>query len=140
KTTGGKGLHLVVPIVRRLEWDDVKTFCKKVADLVVAADPGHFTANMSKAARPGKIFIDYLRNGRGATAVAAYSTRAKAGAPVSTPIDWKELDDLGGANAFTIRNIGRRLDKRKRDPWAEIGGLRQGLAKPLRAIARLSGA
>ncbi|HEY2910586.1 MAG TPA: non-homologous end-joining DNA ligase [Gemmataceae bacterium] len=137
KTTGGKGLHLVVPIVRRLEWDDVKAFCKKVADLVVTADPAHFTANMSKAARPGKIFIDYLRNGRGATAVAAYSTRAKAGAPVSTPIDWKELDDLGGANAFTIRNIGRRLGKLKRDPWADIGSTRQGLAKPLRAIERL---
>lgn len=137
KTTGGKGLHLVVPIVRRLEWDDAKAFCKRVADLVVAADPAHFTANMAKAARPGKIFIDYLRNGRGATAVAAYSPRSKAGAPVSTPIRWEELDDLGGANTFTIRNIRHRLDRLKKDPWSEIGAVRQGLARPLRAIARL---
>ena len=103
KTTGGKGLHLVVPICRRLEWDDVKAFCKKVADLVVTADPAHFTANMSKAARPGKIFIDYLRNRRGPRPSPPIHRARRRAPPVSTPIDWKELDDLGGANAFTIR-------------------------------------
>ena len=78
KTTGGKGLHIVVPLQRRHDWDEVKAFSKAVAELIEQADPEHYTSNMSKAARGGKIFIDYLRNGRGATAIAAYSTRAAA--------------------------------------------------------------
>ena len=78
KTTGGKGLHLVVPLKGRHDWEEAKAFCKDVADLIVAADPDQYTANMSKAARPGKIYIDYLRNGRGATAIVPYSTRGEA--------------------------------------------------------------
>jgi bifunctional non-homologous end joining protein LigD len=130
KTTGGKGLHLVVPIDRRHDWDMAKAFCKDVADAVVAADPDRYTANMSKAARPGKIYLDYLRNGRGATAVVAYSTRSRPGAPVSTPLTWAELDGDIRSDTFTIRNVMARLGKLRRDPWDGIEKVRQSLTGP----------
>jgi bifunctional non-homologous end joining protein LigD len=139
KTTGGKGLHLVVPIRRRHEWDEVKTFCKNVADAIVAADPHHFTANMAKAARPGKIFLDYLRNGRGATAIAPYSTRSRSGAPISVPIAWKELTAGLTSDHFTIRNIGMRLKLLKKDPWDGFTSVRQGLAGPMKKLRQLAG-
>jgi bifunctional non-homologous end joining protein LigD len=91
KTTGGKGLHIVAPIAPDRSWDEVKDFCRGVATVITRADPAHFAATMSKAARPGKIYLDYLRNERGSTAVAPYSTRARAGAPVSMPVGWTEL-------------------------------------------------
>ncbi|OAI47131.1 hypothetical protein AYO44_10160 [Planctomycetaceae bacterium SCGC AG-212-F19] len=134
KTTGGKGLHLVVPILRRQDWEEVKAFCKRVADAIVAADAARYTANMSKAARPGKIFIDYLRNARGATAVVPYSPRARPGAPVSVPLTWKELSPRIGPAQFTIRNIMDRLRSLKRDPWEEIASVRQGLAGPIKKL------
>ena len=117
KTTGGKGLHIVTPIQRTLEWDEVKTFAKLVADHLVAAIPQRFTSNMAKRARKGKIFIDYLRNARGATAIAAYSTRAKPGAPVSVPIAWDELSEDLPSDYFTVMNVPARLKRLKRDPW-----------------------
>ncbi len=117
KTTGGKGLHVVVPVKPVHDWDVVKRFTKAMADLLVQASPARFTSNLAKSHRGGKIFIDYLRNAEGATAVAAYSARAKAGAPVSTPIAWEELDrDVRFAH-FNIRNVPRRLARLKRDPW-----------------------
>src|SRR5438105_4272840 len=131
KTTGGKGLHLVVPIDRRHDWDEAKAFCKSVADLIVRADPNRYTANMSKAARPGKVFVDYLRNGRGATAIVPYSTRAKTGAPVSTPLSWDELSPRVRSDHFTLRTLAKRLASLKRDPWEKIGSLRQNLAGPI---------
>jgi bifunctional non-homologous end joining protein LigD len=91
KTTGGKGLHVVVPIVRKYRWDEIKPFCKTLAESMTREEPERYLATMSKAKRKGKIFIDYLRNGRGATAVAAYSTRSISGAAVSTPVTWKEV-------------------------------------------------
>jgi bifunctional non-homologous end joining protein LigD len=127
KTTGGKGLHIVVPIVRRIEWDEAKEFCKLVATAIVRAAPEHYTANMSKAARPGKIFIDYLRNGRGASAIAPYSTRAREGATVAMPVAWEELRRLTAANQFNIVNAVERLRRQKKDPWAEIGRVRQSI-------------
>lgn len=139
KTTGGKGLHLVVPIVRRVKWDEAKAFCKQVADLIVAADREHFTANMSKAERTGKIFVDYLRNGRGATAIVPYSTRARPGAPVSVPITWDELTTRMHSDHFTIRNVMKRLTALKRDPWDGIELMRQGLAAPLKILRKLKG-
>jgi bifunctional non-homologous end joining protein LigD len=138
KTTGGKGLHIVVPIARRLDWDQVKPFCKRVADLIVAADPGNFTANMAKAVRGGKIFIDYLRNGRGATAIVPYSTRARPGATISAPITWEELAHLDGPNHLTIRNIRKRLASLKNDPWKRISSVRQGLTGPLKKLEQFS--
>jgi bifunctional non-homologous end joining protein LigD len=138
KTTGGKGLHLVVPIDRRHDWQEAKAFCKRVADLIVAADPNHYTANMAKAARPGKIFVDYLRNGRGATAVVPYSTRARPGAPVSTPLTWEELSARIRSDRYNVRNMARRLASLKCDPWEGIASVRQGLTAPLKKLAALS--
>jgi bifunctional non-homologous end joining protein LigD len=132
KTTGGKGLHVVVPIARKLDWDDVKEFTKQVATAIVQADPDRYTANMSKKARTGKVFIDYLRNGRGASAIVPYSTRAREGCPVAMPVDWSELKTLKAANQFTIRNSIQRLKRQRNDPWAELATLRQ----PITAAAR----
>jgi bifunctional non-homologous end joining protein LigD len=137
KTTGGKGLHLVVPIARRHDWEEVKKFCKRVADLIVAADPTHYTANMAKAARPGKIFLDYLRNGRGATAIVPYSTRARPNAPVSTPLSWKELSARTSSDRYTVRNMGKHLSSLKRDPWEGIASVRQGLTEPMEKLRAL---
>ncbi len=92
KTTGGKGLHLVVPVRAQTGWVEAKAFCRGVADFMVRTAPDRFVATMSKAARKGKIFIDYLRNGRGATAIAPYSSRNRPGATVSVPIAWEELE------------------------------------------------
>ncbi|HET8721487.1 MAG TPA: DNA ligase D [Nitrospira sp.] len=117
KTTGGKGLHIVTPIQRTLGWDEVKRFAKSVADHLVSTIPQRFTSNMAKRARKGKIFIDYLRNARGATAIAAFSTRAKPGAPVSLPIEWDELSEERPSDYFTVLNVPERLKRRRRDPW-----------------------
>ncbi len=127
KTTGGKGLHLVVPVQPRAEWDEAKAFCRAVADFMVRAAPDRFVATMSKAARKGKIFIDYLRNGRGATAVAPYSTRDKPGATVSAPIAWEELTPSLHSDHFTIENLPARLARLKKDPWADIAKTKQSI-------------
>jgi len=119
KTTGGKGLHVVVPIQRSNDWDEVKNFAKGVADHMVSTIPERFTSNMAKRARKGKIFIDYLRNARGATAISAYSPRARAGAPVSTPISWDELSKDLAADHFTVMNLPARLKELRRDPWKD---------------------
>ncbi len=111
KTTGGKGLHIVAPIAQRYAWPEVKQFAKNLADQMVADAPREFIATMSKAARRNKIFIDYLRNERGSTAVVAYSSRARAGAPVSTPIAWEELRRLKSSQQFTVANLPQRLPK-----------------------------
>jgi len=117
KTTGGKGLHVVVPLAPVHTWDQVKAFSKDIAEEVVHISPTHYTTNPLKSARKGKILVDYLRNSRGATAVAAYSTRARPGAPVSTPVAWSELSTRLRPDAFTVQNLARRLSKLKKDPW-----------------------
>jgi len=138
KTTGGKGLHLVVPIQRSCDWKEAKDFAKAVADHLVATIPQRFTSNMAKRARKGKIFIDYLRNARGATAIAAYSPRARPGAPVSVPIAWDELSADLTSEHFTIMNVPDRLTRLRRDPWKGYdesahrltAGMKNRLAKP----------
>jgi bifunctional non-homologous end joining protein LigD len=125
KTTGGKGLHIVVPIQRRMDWDNAKAFCRAVADFMVAAAPDRYIAKMSKAARKGKVFVDYLRNDRGATAVAPYSTRNRPGATVSVPLTWEELSPTIKSDHFNIHNLVTRLSKLKKDPWAGIGATKQ---------------
>lgn len=117
KTTGGKGLHVVVPIVRKYRWDEIKPFCKSLAESMTREEPERYLATMSKAKRKGKIFIDYLRNGRGATAVAAYSTRAKSRAPVSTPVTWEEVAAGIRPDQFNLRNLAGRLSRLRKDPW-----------------------
>ena len=117
KTTGGKGLHVVVPIIPKQDWEAVKLFAKKVAEDLVRAAPQLYTATMSKSNREGKIYIDYLRNTRTATAVCAYSTRARPNAPVSVPVHWHELATDVRGEFFTIRNVSQRLARQRRDPW-----------------------
>jgi bifunctional non-homologous end joining protein LigD len=141
KTTGGKGLHVVVPIQRRTTWDDAKSFCKAVAETLVAVAPDRYIATMSKAARKGKIFVDYLRNDRGATAVAPYSTRARPGATVSVPIAWDELSAKLKSNHYTIKNVPARLSRLQTDPWAGIDDVRQSIAaSKLRRVRSLGAA
>jgi bifunctional non-homologous end joining protein LigD len=132
KTTGGKGLHVVVPLTPKLQWDEAKAFTKWVADTLVAQSPGQFTANQTKKARQGRIYIDYLRNGRGATAVGAYSPRARPGAPVSTPLFWEEVENGMRPEAFTVETVPDRLAKLGADPWAEIGKIRQSVSAAVR--------
>jgi bifunctional non-homologous end joining protein LigD len=123
---------VVVPLVRKAEWPEVKAFAKAIADQIVADSPDHFIATLSKALRKGKIFIDYLRNDRGATAVAPYSTRAREGAPVATPLTWEELTAKTKPIDFRVATIPDRLKSLKRDPWQEIGSMKQSLTAQLR--------
>jgi len=120
KTTGGKGLHLVVPIEPTLDWTRAKAFTKAVVEQLETEAPTLYTASMAIKARRGRIFIDYLRNGRGSTAVAAYSTRAKPAATVSTPLTWEEVESGIRADHFTIETLPRRLDSLAVDPWADL--------------------
>jgi bifunctional non-homologous end joining protein LigD len=132
KTTGGKGLHVVVPLTPRLGWDEVKAFAKWVADSFVTQRPEDFTANMAKKARQGRIYIDYLRNGRGATAVAAYSPRARPGAPVSTPLSWEEVENGIRPGGLTVETVPNRVAGLASDPWAEMGAVRQSISAAVR--------
>lgn len=134
KTTGGKGLHLVIPIQPRVCWDEVKMFCHSIASAIVQASPKRFVATMSKARRKGKIFIDYLRNGRGATSVAPYSTRAKASAPVSAPIAWSELTPRIRSDSFTVLNLPDRLKRLKSDPWEDLSKIKQSITKQMKSV------
>ncbi|KGJ12413.1 DNA ligase D (plasmid) [Paracoccus versutus] len=117
KTSGGKGLHVVAPLRPQAEWPAVKAFTKALADAMAADDPGRYVSTISKARRRGRILIDYLRNQRGATAVAAYSTRARPGAAVSAPLRWDELDAGIGPAWFTLQNMPTRLATLGSDPW-----------------------
>jgi bifunctional non-homologous end joining protein LigD len=127
KTTGGKGLHVVVPLERKHTWPEVKQFSRAVAERLTADSPDKYTTNMSKAKRGGKIFVDYLRNEDGSTSVVAYSTRARAGAPVSCPIEWSELKSLTTPQKFTVTNMPQRLKRLKKDPWQDIAKVRQSI-------------
>ncbi|MBO0738184.1 MAG: DNA ligase D, partial [Alphaproteobacteria bacterium] len=132
KTTGGKGLHVVIPLTAKLGWDEVKAFAKWVADGFVAQRPHDFTANMAKKSRQGRIYIDYLRNGRGATAVGAYSPRARPGAPVSTPLSWEEVEKAVRPDGFTLETVPNRVATRGSDPWAEMMAVRQSISAAVR--------
>jgi bifunctional non-homologous end joining protein LigD len=123
---------VVVPI-KPAPWDRVKEFTRQVATDLSREKPDRYLATATKAKRHNRIFIDYLRNSREATAVAPYSTRARDGAPVSVPITWEELGKIKNAAQFTVRNLTQRLARLRSDPWAKIGKTRQSLPKSGRA-------
>jgi bifunctional non-homologous end joining protein LigD len=119
KTTGGKGLHVVVPLRPGPSWKDVKDFSQRVAQHLAATLPHHFTASVSKAKRGGRIFVDYLRNQAGATAIAAYSVRAREHATVSVPVTWDELNAGLDPGEFDLRSVPERLERLQADPWKD---------------------
>jgi bifunctional non-homologous end joining protein LigD len=129
RTSGGKGLHVVVPLNPGCSWSLVKRFAQGFAASLAQSEPERYVAVASKAKRDGVIFIDYLRNGRGATSVASYSLRARAGAPVAMPLAWSELARLKSAAAFDLHSARQRIARRTQDPWEGIGKLRQNLAR-----------
>ncbi len=136
RTSGGKGLHVVVPFERRTSWDDLKAFTAGISRLMERRSPSRYVATMSKAKRHGKIYVDYLRNSRGATAVASYSTRARAGAPVATPLRWDELSRVDDPAAFNVRSVPRRLASLKVDPWNGFLDVRQVITKGMMTAVR----
>lgn len=136
RLTGGKGLHLVVPIVAERNWDEVKLFCQAVARQHAQDDRRCVTANMAKKHRHGRVFVDYLRNGRGATAIASYSTRARLGATVAVPIGWDELDTAMRPDRFNVNNLLQRLAALRSDPWADFEMARGPLSRSvLKAVS-----
>lgn len=126
KTSGGKGLHVVAPLKPKAGWPDAKAFTKNLAEAMAADSPQDYVSTITRSKRKGRILIDYLRNQRGMTAVAAYSTRARPGAAVSMPVAWEELDRIGPA-VFTVTNTPARLDAQGRDPWEDF----RAAARPL---------
>jgi bifunctional non-homologous end joining protein LigD len=125
--SGGKGVHVVIPLTPGHSWDEHKDFSKRFAEAMSIAEPDRFVANMSKAKRVGRIFIDYLRNQRGSTAVLPYSARARAGAPVAVPVSWAELDSFPSAHEFSIRDADKLLKRAKSKALAGWGFAEQSL-------------
>ncbi|HET9923855.1 MAG TPA: DNA ligase D [Methylomirabilota bacterium] len=136
KTTGGKGLHVVVPLRPEAGWDALRALGEGIGAELARRAPDRYTINPLKAARRGRIFVDYLRNVRGATAVAAYSTRARPGAPVSTPLGWSELAGKTRPGDFTVETVPKRLASLRRDPWADFFSVDQAItSRTARALA-----
>jgi bifunctional non-homologous end joining protein LigD len=129
KTTGSKGLHVVAPLRRTAGYDRVLEFARRVGERLEESDPARFTHEFRKAKRDGRIFVDVLRNRYAQTAVPPYAVRARAGAPVATPLEWDELGSLPNARRYTLRNLFRRLARRP-DPWA-------GMPRRARALPRI---
>ncbi|MHC9083537.1 DNA ligase D [Luteimonas sp. RIT-PG2_3] len=129
RVSGGKGLHVVVPLQPGCDWSLTRRFAHGFADALARSEPDRFVASASKRLRHGRIFVDYLRNGRGATAVACYSLRARPGAPVAMPLAWRDLPKLARADAFTIQDVPGLLRRRRKDPWDGIDQVRQTLAR-----------
>lgn len=130
KTSGSRGLHLTVPLARRADWDTVGAFAKALAQFMARQQPERFSATMGPNNRVGRVFIDYLRNSRGASTVAPYSVRARPGLPVAVPIRRDELDALRSAQQWTIANLQRRLDRLPGNPWQGYGH-RQRLSRAM---------
>jgi bifunctional non-homologous end joining protein LigD len=134
KTTGGKGLHVVVPIVPEMEWPQVKEFCHGFVNLMEEGDPKLYLTKMTKSARVGKIYLDYLRNERGATAVAPYSPRARANVGVAMPLDWAELK-ASERPVYRVSNYAEWGGRLKEDVWAALWTTKQRVsAKAKKAV------
>jgi bifunctional non-homologous end joining protein LigD len=127
KSTGGKGLHVVAPIAPKQGWDEVKAFAKAIADTLVEVRADRYTANPLKRTRVGKIFVDYLRNQRGGSAIVNYSTRAKSNASVACPLAWDELKGLKVASPYTLKTLPMRLKAKKSDAWEGFFSTRQSI-------------
>ncbi|MCO6419009.1 DNA ligase D [Siccirubricoccus sp. KC 17139] len=132
RTTGGKGLHVVVPLRPEAGWEEVRDFAHTLARTLEAEAPDRFISTVSKAKRHGRILVDWLRNGAGATAICSYSPRARPGATVATPLAWREVNAKLDPQAFTIATVPPRLARQKRDPWAGMESLDQRLPKEIR--------
>lgn len=128
RVSGGKGLHVVVPLNPGCDWDLTRRFAQGFAQALAQSEPDRFVATATKAKRNKRIFVDYLRNGRGATAVASYSLRARPRAPVAMPIQWSALSRLGRPDPYTIKDVPALLKRRRKDPWADINRIQQNLA------------
>ena len=139
KTSGGKGLHVVVPLDRRHSWDEVLETSRALAQTLADESPERYTADVRKEKRQGRVLIDYLRNSRGSTWVAPFSTRARPGAPVSTPVAWEELGGDLRSDTYTVANVRRRLASLGRDPWEGIDQVRQSLTREVRRELDLDG-
>jgi bifunctional non-homologous end joining protein LigD len=138
KTSGGKGLHVVVPLAKQAGWDDVKTFSQAVAQHMAATLPRHFAAKMGPQNRKRKIFVDYLRNNRGSSTVAAFSARARPGLGVSVPLAWDEVESTTGGDQWSVANVHERLESLHEDPWAGYAKTRQRITTAMKK--RLDGA
>lgn len=134
KTSGGRGLHIVVPLLRKYDWDGAKNFAQSVSRHLARAIPDRFSAKMGAQNRVGKVFVDYLRNGRGATTVAAFSARARPGLPVSVPISWDGLESLKSSDQWNIVNVHDHLASQKKDPWGTYEKSRQSLAGAIKLL------
>jgi len=129
RTSGGKGLHVVIPLRPAADWESARAFTHSVAEDLVRAAPERYLSVATKAERRGKIFIDYLRNARGSTAVCSYSLRNRPGAPLATPLGWEELARLAAPDQYRYDNIRKRLKGLRADPWDGIERLTQSLPK-----------
>ena len=127
KTTGGKGLHVVVPVAPTAPWSEVKSFAKGLSAEMAADAPAKYLTKISKAERTGRIFIDYLRNDPTSTAVAPYSTRARPGAPVAMPLEWSEVRPGLDPRAYDVETVPALVAAQAADPWAEMTRLDQRL-------------
>ena len=127
RLSGGKGLHVVVPLARGPSWDEVREFCDGFAHALAERAPERYVATMSKAKRPGKIFIDWLRNARGSTSVASWSLRARKGAPVAVPLRWEDLGSIAKPAAFDLAAAKQRAARLRKDPWDGFDDLQQAL-------------
>jgi bifunctional non-homologous end joining protein LigD len=134
RTSGGKGLHVVLPVNPACSWELAKNFSHTVATRMKILQPQNFIDTASKAKRTGKIYVDYLRNARGATSIANYSLRARAKAPVATPLRWEELSKIKGGDAFTIHSLPRRLSRLRKDPWENMGSVKQTLSAAVKKL------
>jgi bifunctional non-homologous end joining protein LigD len=132
KTSGGKGYHIVIPLSRRQGWDEVKAFSQGIARHMARVMPDRFSAVLGPKNRVGKIFIDYLRNSKGASTVAAFSARARSGMGVSMPVAWEELREIKAADQWTIHSAVRRQRSLGVDPWQGYWRCRQGLTVAMR--------
>jgi bifunctional non-homologous end joining protein LigD len=138
RTSGGKGLHVVLPLNPGCDWDMVKGFARSFAETMSAMEPLKFVSTATKKYRKGKIFLDYLRNGRGATAVASFSLRARAGAPVAMPLRWEELGKIKNGHAFNIDSAVARVKRLRKHPWDGIDKVKQDLDKVMKLLDQMS--